>query len=120
MAGVSSGKDSLESIMDELKNIKETQERYSQLYLQSQTASAPPELSFVAGDAQGLQLRAIEDSIRRLEGIVEELAKGLQQTERELDDLEQYGRRNCLILHGSHNVPIDRNYFGFQEFVIIN
>ena len=43
MAGVSSGKYSLESIMDELKNIKETQERYSQQYLQSQTASAPPE-----------------------------------------------------------------------------
>ena len=67
--------------MDELKNIKETQERYCQQYLQSQTASAPPELSFVAGDAQGLQLRAIDDSIRGLEGIVEELVKGLQQTE---------------------------------------
>ena len=48
----------------------------------------------------------------------EELAKGLQQTERELDDLEQYGRRNCLIPHGSQNVPTDRNYFGFQNFVI--
>ena len=104
--------------MDELKNIKETQERYSQQYLQSQAASGPPELSFVAGDAQGQQLRAINDTIRRLEGIVEELAKGLQQTERELDDLEQYGRRNCLILHGSHNVPTDRNYLGFQDFVI--
>ena len=102
MAGVSSGKYSLENIMDELKNIKETQERYSQRYLQSQTGSAPPNLSFVARDDQGLQLRAIADSIWRLEGIVEKLAKGLQQTERELDSLEQYGCHNCLILHGSH------------------
>ena len=50
MAGVSSGKYSLESIMDKLKNIKKTQERNSQQYLQFQTASAPPELSFIAGD----------------------------------------------------------------------
>ena len=62
MAGVSSGKYSLESIMDELKNNKETQEKHSQQYLQSQTASGPPKLSFVAGDAQGQQLRAIDDS----------------------------------------------------------
>ena len=64
--------------MGELKTIKETQERYSQQHLQSQTASTPPELYFLTSDAQDPELRAIDDSIRRLKGIVEELAKGLQ------------------------------------------
>ena len=112
------GKYSLESVMEEIRNIKDTQERYAQQYVQSQTASGPSSLSFVADDAQGLQLRAIDHSIRRLEKIVEELAKGQKQMERELDDLEQYGRRNCLILHGCNNVPKERNYFGFEQFVV--
>ena len=39
--------------------------------------------------------------------------------ESEIDNLEQYGRRNCLILHGLENVPnAQYNYNGFVEFLI--
>ena len=37
----------------------------------------------------------------------------------EIDNLEQYGRRNCLILHELNNFPnAHYNYNGFVEFII--
>ena len=36
-----------------------------------------------------------------------------------VDNLEQYGRRNCPILHGLRNLPnIHSNYYNFVEYII--
>ena len=40
-------------------------------------------------------IASIRDEIGRL-------AKAVEKQEQELDDLKQYGRSNCLILHGNY------------------
>ena len=47
------------------------------------------------------------------------LEKQLYINDCKLDDLEQYGRRNCLILHGCENIPSNQaSYPVFENFVI--
>ena len=92
----------LESVMEEIQTIKSTQQRYAEQYLQPQTAGSAS-LSFVAGDGntandtQGQQLKNMEEAINRLEKIVKEVARATRENEMRIDDLEQYGRRNCKI-----------------------
>ena len=54
-----------------------------------------------AVDAQGVQLQEISDMIATIKATVDQLATHVNQNERNIDALEQYGRSNCLILHGS-------------------
>ena len=37
---------------------------------------------------------------------VDQIAAQVQENERRLDDMEQYGRSNCLILHGCKDLPL--------------
>ena len=112
----------LESVMEEIQTIKSTQQRYAEQYLQPQTAGSAS-LSFVAGDGntandtQGQQLKNMEEAINRLEKIVKEVARATRENEMRIDDLEQYGRRNCLILHGCKNIPMQGSYVDFEKYV---
>ena len=78
--------------------------------------------SNVAGDgaaAQAIQLQEMSHAIRRLECMVEKLDQDLHSAERHLDDLEQYGRRNCLILHGCKTESLKKaSYSDFEKFVL--
>ena len=105
MAGSETGKYTLEKVMEEIRNIKETQVRYAKEYVKSNNASSSASSHCFSDDLQGLQLKAIDEAIGRLKGIVDDLAKTMRKTERDVDDLEQYGRRNCLVLHGTRNIP---------------
>ena len=53
-----------------------------------------------ATSAQGLLLDDLNKMVSTLKISVEQLADQVYQNERHLDDLEQYSRSNCLILHG--------------------
>ena len=90
------GKLSLDEIMKELQVIKSTQKRYSEQILYESASCAA--CSCFSGQSQ--QLQDLENVIARVNTIVEGLEKSLRETQSSLDDLEQYGRRNCLILHG--------------------
>ena len=92
---------SLLAIQDELKSIKQTQQRYEEEHIQQKAVSAA--VSGAAGDdevARGLQLQEMGEAIQKLESMISKLDQDLHSTERKMDDLEQYGRRNCLILNG--------------------
>ena len=104
--------------MEEIRNIKETHERYAKEYVKSNTASSSASSPCFSGDLQGLQLKAIDEAIQRLEGIVDNLAKTMRKTEKDVDDLEQYSRRNCLVLHGTRNIPTQGTYVDFEKFVL--
>ena len=41
----------------------------------------------------------------------------IQSAEKSIDDLEQYGRSNCLIIHGAKDVPKERKYLERENFV---
>ena len=104
--------------MEEIRNIKETQEWYADQYVKSSTARSSASSPCFSGDLQDLQLKAIDEAIQRLEGIVDDLAKIMRKTERDVDDLEQYGRRNCLVFHGTRNIPTQGTYVDFEKFVL--
>ena len=92
---------SLSALRDELKSIKENQQRYEEQHIQQKAVSAA--VSVAAGvdeKARELQLPEMSHAVQKLESMVDKLDQDLHSTKRKLDDLEQYGRRNCLILHG--------------------
>ena len=41
----------------------------------------------------------------------------IQSAEKSIDDLEQYGRSNCLIIHGAKDVPKEGKYLECENFV---
>ena len=53
-----------------------------------------------------------------IEVTVRELAHKVSINERRIDDLEQYSRSNCLILHGCQNVPAKATNEVFESFVL--
>ena len=91
------GKLSLDLVMKELQVIKETQKRYSDQFL-GESSNSTASCSCVTGQIQ--QLQDLENAISRIDGIIADIAKQTRENERNIDDLEKYGRRNCLILYG--------------------
>ena len=71
--------------------------------------------SCISGQSQ--QLQDLENAIARVDTIVEGLEKSLRETQNSLDDLEQYGRRNCLIVHGCSDQLVEGKYPVFESYV---
>ena len=135
MAGTStgSGKYSLEKVMAEVLELKATQKRYAKQYLDSKSTTAADKISFISDNAettirptdsanreiQGQQLKKMEEAISRLETTVKEIARQTSENKRAIDDLEQYSRRNCLILHGCRDIPKkESSYTEFESYVV--
>ena len=135
MAGTStgSGKYSLEKVVAKVLKLKATQKRYAKQYLDSKFTSAADKISFISDNAettirptdsanleiQGQQLKKMEEAISRLETTVKEIARQTSENERAIDDLEQYSRRNCLILHICRDIPKkESSYTEFESYVV--
>ena len=58
------------------------------------------------------------EDIERMKKILERVARATRENEKKVDDLNQYGPRNCLILHGCRNVPTKGSYIDFENFVV--
>ena len=108
------GKLSLDTVMKELQVIKSTQKRYAEQFLNN-SASGVACSSCISGQSQ--QLQDLENAIARVDTIVEGLAKSVRETQNSLDDLEQYGCRNCLIVHGCSDQPVGGKYPVFESYV---
>ena len=108
------GKLPLDTVMKELQVIKSTQKRYAEQFLNN-SANGAACSSCISG--QSPQLQDLENAIARVDTIVEGLAKSLRETQNSLDDLEQYGRRNCLIVHGCSDQQIGGKYPVFESYV---
>ena len=83
------------------------QDEYNKQYLSNScntrvTDSSVPASFSDATSAQGLLLDDLNKMVATLKILVVQLADQVYQNQRHLDDLEQYSRRNCLILHGLH------------------
>ena len=66
--------------------------------------------SFVSGrpanlEEQWKQLQDLYAVVDDLKARVYSTQDKIQRAEKSIDDLEQYGRSNCLIIHGAKDVP---------------
>ena len=119
----------LQKMKSELKQVKTTQKKIEQLSCNKNnkdkcnkptnkekptpTAEMPAQLEAEFGQ-QNIEIDELNTEIIRLGQHIEELhikfdliSTTLAKLELTIDDLEQYSRRNCLILHGvnSHSYP---------------
>ena len=76
--------------------------------------------------ASGSDVVGLPGEITKISQQIEELyikfklvSDAITKLDETIDNLEQYGRRNCLILHGLRNLPnIHSNYYNFVEYII--
>ena len=94
----------LDEVMELLNKVKERQDKYEKDYLKKDQDTAS--CNCFAGEKEKMEqhqelmkLSTIIDSIKVEVG---QLAEMVEKQEQYLDDLEQYGRSNCLILHGNN------------------
>ena len=108
----------LKSVQQELKSIKEAQTRYEKEYIQKPSAAAAA--SSVSGSVkinQEGQLKSIRKAIDNMDNILRKLEEDVWKNCRCTDDLDQYSRRNCFILHGC-KIPAQESYLEFESYVI--
>ena len=101
----------LKSVQQELKFIKEAQTRYEKEYTQKPFAAAASVSGSVEVNQEG-QLKSIRKAIENMDNILRKLEEDVWKNCRRIDDLEQYSRRNCLILHGC-KIPAQESYSEF-------
>ena len=90
----------LKSVQQKLKSIKEAQTKYEKDYIQKPSAAAAA--ASVSGSVkinQEGQLKSIRKAIENMDDILKKLETNVWKNSRRIDDLEQYSRRNYLILH---------------------
>ena len=100
----------LAEVMKRLDEVTKLQDEYNKHYLSNLCNTKPTDSSVSASlsdatSAQSLQLDDLNKKFSTLKISVEQLADQMCQNERHLDDLQQYSRSTCLILHGCTILP---------------
>ena len=62
----------------------------------------------------------MEETNNRLETTMEEIARLAKENKKAIDNLEQYSRRNCLILHGCRDIPKNESTYAEFETYVVN
>ena len=84
-----------------------------------ETAAAAVSAVSVVSDVQDHQkseLEALRNSFEELKAFVHESIPKIEKLDKKMDDLEQYGRSNCLIVHGCKNAPKSGEYLENEKF----
>ena len=70
-------------------------------------------------DEQKNELNGMKEALLKLQQMINSTMKRLSAVERRQDDLEQYSRSNCLVIHGCENVPKSKpgKYLEIENFV---
>ena len=77
----------------------------------AKTSSSGPAAVVVNRKEQGVELAEMRTVFNNLQKIVDRLHNRVEEQERKLDDLEQYGRSNRLIVHRCEEVPNTKSMF---------
>ena len=93
-----------EEIMKKLDAVTKKQDKYEQLFLKNKQ------------DTAGTSFTGKTTRSKQQEKLVE-LSKAMEKQEQDLDDLEQYGLSNCLILRGN-NLDYRINNRETEKYVI--
>ena len=70
-------------------------------------------------DEQKNELNGMKEALLKLQQMIDSTMKRLSALERRQDDLGQYSRSNCLVIHGCENVPKSKpgKYLEIENFV---
>ena len=70
-------------------------------------------------DEQKNELNGMKEALLKLQQMIDSTMKRLSAVERRQDDLEQYSRSNCLVIHGCENVSKSKpgKYLQIENFV---
>ncbi|XP_078495466.1 uncharacterized protein LOC144750567 [Ciona intestinalis] len=103
----------MEAIMEKMASFEEMflQLKNKQDEYESGNANSKNDDAAVAVITGSPELKEMRKMLNGLETSLKDRTALVKRTDDRLDDLEQYGRRNCLIVHGSRRVPGDRNSF---------
>ena len=110
--------------LEKLAKIEQKQDEYQSNFLNlsgvNENADAP---AFVSGTSNGKGqkelLEELSHSITVFKATIKDLVKQIEEKEKRMDNLEQYGRSNCLILHGGVNLPKENaDCVTFENFVL--
>ena len=71
----------------------------------SDAASSAVSITGNTMEKQGEDLKHMQNNFNKIQQMVDSAIKRISAVEKRVDDLEQYGRSNCLIIHGCENVP---------------
>ena len=109
----------LDEVMELLNKVRKRQDKYEKDYFKKDHDTAS--CNCFAGEKEKMEqhqehmkLSTIIDSIKVEVG---QLTEMVEKQEQYLDDLEQYGRSNCLILHGN-NIDHRINSMDVEKYVL--
>ena len=68
-------------------------------------------------EAQRKELDSMQLAFTKLKNLVDSAMVRLVSAEKKIDDLEQYGRSNCLIVHGCKEVPKSGKYLETKNYI---
>ena len=99
----------LDEVMELLNKVKERQDKYEKDYFKKDQDTAYEIINYYcncfAGEKEKMEQHQELMKLSTIDSIkveVGQLAEMVEKQEQYLDDLEQYGRSNCLILHGNN------------------
>ena len=97
-------------VLEKLAKIEHKQDEYQSNFLNSSSVNENADASaFVSGTCSGKGqkelLEELSQLITKIKAKIKDLAKQIEEKEKRMDNLEQYGKSNCLILHGCIDLP---------------
>ena len=115
----------LKKIIIEMKSMKKRLAVYESNYEnksknpRSDAASKICVTGVSKNDEQKNELNGMKEALLKLQQMIDSTMKRLSAVERRQDDLEQYSRSNCLVIHGCENVPKSKpgKYLKIENFV---
>ena len=115
----------LKKIIIEMKSMKKSLAVYESNYEnksknpRSDAASKICVTGVSKNDEQKNELNGMKEALLKLQQMIDSTMKRLSAVERRQDDLEQYSRSNCLVIHGCENVPKSKpgKYLEIENFV---
>ena len=112
---------SIEDISRKLDQVVLKQKEYECKFYSDEPDTAS-NLCVAGKDIQTLEqeknLQELSEMILQLKAAVDDLIKKQKKQDQHLDDLEQYGRSNCIILHGNPKSVAKMSNFDMECYVI--
>ena len=111
----------MKKVTNELQLMENKLSKYETLYLEKKSndsgSCGAAVVDSVSGNNQEKDLQNLKGSFSNLKKLVENMQKQLEQVEKKNDDLEQYSRSNCLIIHKCKDVPKTGKYLECENYI---
>lgn len=118
---------SLEEVTEMMKQLQERQTKFELLFSDS-TGSNQKDPSITKKSISqlpnkqrlemGEEVQAMRKILNKITSDVSSINKRVENCEKEIDELEQYSRRNCLVLHGNKTISQESSESKVYNYVL--